>query len=69
MTVSYFEWVQNLQRFHWTLEEDDQRLRDKLKEACRAVFELAKDDKCSYRLSAYQIATRRLKEAFFAAGI
>jgi glutamate dehydrogenase (NAD(P)+) len=69
VTVSYFEWVQNLQHFHWTLEEVEQRLRDKLVESCRAVFELAKDDKCTYRLSAYQIATRRLKEAFFAAGI
>ncbi|MDA1313414.1 MAG: NAD(P)-dependent oxidoreductase [Acidobacteria bacterium] len=69
VTVSYFEWVQNLQHFRWTLEEIEQRLHDKLVEACRAVFELAKDDKCSYRLSAYQIATRRLKESFFAAGI
>jgi glutamate dehydrogenase (NAD(P)+) len=61
--------VQNLQHFRWTLEEVEQRLRDTLREACRAVFELAKDDKCSYRLAAYQIATRRLKESFFAAGI
>lgn len=69
VTVSYFESVQNLQHFRWTLKDVEQRLRDKLQEACRAVFELAKDGRCSYRLSAYQIATRRLKESFFAAGI
>jgi len=69
VTVSYFEWVQNLQHFRWTIEEVEQRLRDKLSEACKAVFALSLDDQCSHRLSAYQIATKRLKEAFFASGI
>lgn len=68
VTVSYFEWVQNLQQFSWSLEEVERRLRDKLTRAAKAVFQLAGGEQCSYRQAAYTIATRRLKDAFFAAG-
>ncbi|MFQ5852106.1 MAG: Glu/Leu/Phe/Val dehydrogenase, partial [Candidatus Binatia bacterium] len=66
--VSYFEWVQNLQQFSWPLEEVRKRLQEKLQTAARAVFSLADEKHCSYREAAYQIGTRRLRDAFFAAG-
>jgi glutamate dehydrogenase (NAD(P)+) len=66
--VSYFEWVQNLQQFSWPLEVVRERQQEKLREAARAVFRVAEERACSHREGAYQIATDRLKEAFFAAG-
>ena len=68
VTVSYFEWVQNLQQFSWSLDTVQERLRRRLETASKDVFELATTDKCSYRDAAYQIATRRLKDAFYLAG-
>lgn len=66
--VSYFEWVQNLQRFSWSLDTIRERLQRRLTTASTAVFSLAADQRCTYREAAYQIAAQRLKEAFFAAG-
>jgi glutamate dehydrogenase (NAD(P)+) len=68
VTVSYFEWVQNLQQFSWSLETVRERLQDKMVSAATAVFRLADEQKCTYREAAYQIATRRLKDALYAAG-
>jgi glutamate dehydrogenase/leucine dehydrogenase len=36
--------------------------------ATTAVFQHADEQKCTFREAAYQIATRRLKNAFYAAG-
>jgi glutamate dehydrogenase (NAD(P)+) len=68
VTVSYFEWVQNLQQFSWDLETVRARLREKMVAASSAVFRLADEQKCTYREAAYQIAARRLKDALYAAG-
>ena len=68
VTVSYFEWVQNLQQFSWSLEMVRERLQEKMVTAATAVFRLADEQNCSYREAAYQIATARLKDAFYAAG-
>ncbi len=74
VVVSYFEWVQNLQQFSWSLETTQNRLLGKLQAASTDVFNLGKSlnespgKPSSFREVAYQIATARLKEAFFAAG-
>jgi glutamate dehydrogenase (NAD(P)+) len=68
VVVSYFEWVQNLQRFSWSLDTIRERLQKTLTTASGAVFSLATEQRCTYREAAYQIAAQRLKEAFFAAG-
>ena len=69
VTVSYFEWVQNLQHFSWSLKRVRKLLRAKMNSACSNVFELADKEGIQMRDAAYQIATERLKEAIFAAGI
>lgn len=69
VTVSYFEWVQNLQHVSWTLDSIREQLRAKMNTACQNVFELADQENIQFRDAAYQIATERLKEAIFAAGI
>jgi glutamate dehydrogenase (NAD(P)+) len=68
VTVSYFEWVQNLQQFSWSLETVRQRLQEKMQTAASAVFALAGEQNCAYREAAYQIAAKRLKDALYAAG-
>ncbi len=68
VVVSYFEWVQNIQQFSWSLEVIQRRLNRKLQVAVDEVCTLVDAERCSYRDAAYRIATRRLKEAFFAAG-
>ena len=39
VTVSYFEWVQNIENQEWTLEEVNQQLRDKIQRATDAVVD------------------------------
>ena len=68
VTVSYFEWVQNLQQFSWDLETVRARLQEKMVAASSAVLRLADEQKCTYREAAYQIAAKRLKDALYAAG-
>jgi glutamate dehydrogenase (NAD(P)+) len=66
--VSYFEWVQNIQQFSWTLETVNERLDETLTRAVDAVFDTTAATGTCYREAAYLLATRRLKEALFAAG-
>jgi glutamate dehydrogenase/leucine dehydrogenase len=68
VTVSYFEWVQNLQQFSWNLDTVRERLQAKLVASSSAVFQLADEQNCAYREAAYQIAAKRLKDALYAAG-
>ena len=68
VTVSYFEWVQNLQQFRWSLKEVRTRLEEKMQQSAEGVFSYATENNLTYREAAYEIATKRLKEAVFTAG-
>ncbi|ABA58514.1 Glu/Leu/Phe/Val family dehydrogenase [Nitrosococcus oceani] len=63
VTVSYFEWAQNLQRYRWERETVHQRLEKTLKKAWDNVRKKAEEDSLSYREAAYVIATGRVKHA------
>lgn len=52
VTVSYFEWVQNLQRFHWTKTEVLTKLETKLNEAFENLLHFCDQHKCGTRLGA-----------------
>jgi len=67
--VSYFEWVQNIQQMAWKKKEIEDRLSGIMIEACERVFNTVDTSKLNFRDAAYLIATERLKEAIFAAGI
>jgi glutamate dehydrogenase (NAD(P)+) len=69
VTVSYFEWVQNLQQVRWTLDEVEQQLATRLLKATDEVLDDAADGPHSYRLASYRIATARSRDAFFVAGV
>ena len=61
--VSYFEWVQNLQSFSWSLDEVNNRLSDQILGAFDEVYNLSKKENVSMRMAAYRIALRRLVNA------
>ncbi len=66
--VSYFEWVQNLQRMSWTLDDVRTRAAARLERATATVVERAHGQRIDLRRAAYQMAVERLREAVFAAG-
>jgi glutamate dehydrogenase (NAD(P)+) len=68
VTVSYFEWVQNLQYYRWGLNRVRQELEHILTRAFDTVSLEAKSHKCSLRTAAYIIAIRRVKAAAELAG-
>ena len=60
VTVSYFEWVQNLQYFSWEEEEINHKLNRILCKAFEEVYAMHKEHKVSLRTSAYMIALKKL---------
>lgn len=52
VTVSYFEWVQNLQRFSWTKQEVLSKLETKLNEAFENLLDFCATRGCGHRLGA-----------------
>ena len=63
VTVSYLEWVQNLQRVRWTEERVNGRLKELMEAATDLVLERADEGAISYRAAAYDIAVARVAEA------
>jgi glutamate dehydrogenase (NAD(P)+) len=69
VTVSYFEWVQNLQQFRWNAERVDEELRQVLATAYGAVHQLAREYGVPLRQAAFMLAIRRVAEAMRMRGI
>jgi glutamate dehydrogenase (NAD(P)+) len=63
VTVSYFEWVQNLSGFYWTLQDVHERLKGKMVDAFHSVHEMARSRGVDNRTAAYMIAVQRVGEA------
>jgi len=68
VTVSYFEWVQNRSGLYWTIEDVNQRLKQKMVEETERIWEIAKQQAISLRTAAYVHALNRLGEAVDAKG-
>jgi glutamate dehydrogenase (NAD(P)+) len=69
VTVSYFEWVQDLQSFFWGVEEITQRLEVIMNRAFDAVMKLVDQYHCDMRLAASMLAISRVAEATQVRGI
>jgi glutamate dehydrogenase (NAD(P)+) len=69
VTVSYFEWVQDLGRLFWTRDEIRARLADKLGDAFDRVWELADEKGISLRLAALVAGINEVAGALKARGI
>jgi len=63
VTVSYFEWVQDLQSFFWGVEEITQKLEVIMNRAFAAVAEKAEQSHCDLGLAANMLAISRVAEA------
>ena len=69
VTVSYFEWVQDLQSFFWGVEEITQKLEVIMNRAFAAVADKADQFSCEMRLAANMLAISRVAEATQVRGI
>ncbi|MFC1742013.1 Glu/Leu/Phe/Val dehydrogenase [Nanoarchaeota archaeon] len=63
VTVSYFEWVQNLQGSYWTEEDVFAKLEKKMVASWKDVHELAKLHDVDHRTAAYIVAVNRIIDA------
>ena len=66
VTVSYFEWVQNIQEFQWDEERVNQELDKKMVRAYRAVREVATERDLDMRTAAFVLAIGRVGKAALA---
>jgi glutamate dehydrogenase (NAD(P)+) len=69
VTVSYFEWVQGLQFHFWSETEINQRLEERMDEACSEVWSLSEAKGVSLRLAALMLAIQRVHDATIVRGI
>jgi glutamate dehydrogenase (NAD(P)+) len=69
VTVSYFEWVQDLGRLFWDRDEIRRRLADKLSDAFDRVWDVAQERGISLRDAALVAALREVSAALEARGI
>jgi glutamate dehydrogenase (NAD(P)+) len=69
VTVSYFEWVQDLGRLFWSREEIREKLAEKLGDAFDRVWELSDQLELTPRRAAMVCAIREVAGALTARGI
>jgi glutamate dehydrogenase (NAD(P)+) len=69
VTVSYFEWVQDLQRLFWTEDEINGRLEQIMVRSFEAVDAKRREQNCDFRLGAYLLAVSRVAESTQVRGI
>ncbi len=69
VTVSYFEWVQDLQETFWEEQTINDRLRRIMVRAFRDTLEQARRLKVSMRRGAYAVAVGRVAEATSLRGV
>jgi glutamate dehydrogenase (NAD(P)+) len=69
VTVSYFEWVQDIQAYFWSDEEVNDRLRQIMERAFDEVYALAEEKGLSLRQAAHWIGVGRVAEAHLTRGL
>jgi len=63
VTVSYFEWVQDLNRDHWSEAVVNDKLRGIMTRAFSETLAIAKREECDMRIAAYLLAVQRVADA------
>ena len=63
VTVSYFEWVQDMQSFFWTEERINESLKEIMDRAFEAVHAMSEHHEVDMRTAAYMVAVARVAEA------
>jgi glutamate dehydrogenase/leucine dehydrogenase len=62
VTVSYFEWKQNLDNEHWSEADVNKKLKRKMEQAFETVWETSKKKKVDLRTAAFIVAIKRIIE-------
>jgi len=61
--VSYFEWVQGMERYFWTEDEVNSKLKKIMDRNFYNVLDLSTKEKVSMRMAALMLAVKRIAEA------
>jgi glutamate dehydrogenase (NAD(P)+) len=69
VTVSYFEWVQDLQNYFWEADEVADKLSRVMTRAYNEVVRIAHDSECDMRMAAQMLAIGRVADATKLRGI
>jgi len=64
VTVSYFEWVQNLQQFKWPEVEINQKLEQKMVAAFNEVYSVKENKNVPMRIASFMVAIDRVSTAY-----
>ncbi|HID26673.1 MAG TPA: Glu/Leu/Phe/Val dehydrogenase [Methanosarcinales archaeon] len=69
VTVSYFEWVQDINVQFWTEDEVNRKLEEIMVKSFNDVWNLSKKENISLRKACYKIAVKRVADAIMLRGI
>jgi len=69
VTVSYFEWVQDLQAHFWDEAAINQNLQCIMDRSFQNVYQVSLREKCNMRLAAYIVAVEKVAQAIKIRGI
>jgi glutamate dehydrogenase (NAD(P)+) len=69
VTVSYFEWAQNIQGYYWAEDEVNEKLERVMQRSFHDVYETAENNKVDMRTGAYMLAISRVAEVTRLRGI
>lgn len=64
VTVSYYEWVQNIKNQKWTKRKVNAKLKKAMKDAFSEIWKIKTLKKVSLRTAAYILALQRLSKSF-----
>lgn len=62
VSVSYFEWNQNLKNEHWSENEVFEKLKPMLQDASKKILAKSRESSTSLRMGAFILALERIKE-------
>ncbi len=69
VTVSYFEWVQDLNRDHWSESVVNAKLKEIMVKAFSEVLAVARREQCNMRTAAYLLAVKRVADTMELRGL
>jgi glutamate dehydrogenase (NAD(P)+) len=69
VTVSYFEWVQDLDREFWNIDRVHEKLQAVMTKAFASTLEMSLREKVNMRTAAYMLAVQRVADATSVRGL
>lgn len=64
VTVSYFEWVQNLQQFKWSESDVNRKLEEKMIKSFEEVYSIKQSKNVPMRIASFMVAIDRVASAY-----